>query len=388
MEFHGILFELAVIFGGAALMATLFVFLKQPIIISYIVLGMIVGPFGFGVIGQADHIEKISHLGIVLLLFLVGLNLHLHKLVNLFKKTVLVTGATSFIFFVVFGGIALAAGFGIRDSLVVGAALMFSSTIVGLKLVPTTTLHQRHLGEVMVSTLLLQDILAIFLIIVLESGPQPNLLVHIPRLLAQGAVLAVGSYLLFKYVIVWLFRRFDTIQEYVLVVALGWCLTVAGCAKMLGMSYEIGAFIGGCAFAQSPVALIISERLKSLREFFLILFFFATGTQLDMLLLKDVLVPGLALALAILILKPVAFKKAFGLSREEPELAVELGFRLGQGSEFSLLVAVIALSSSVISARCSSLIQLTTIVTLIVSTYLVSFKYPTPIGVSKTLRGD
>ncbi len=388
MEFESILFELVVIFSGVAILATLFLFLKQPIIIAYIVMGMLVGPFGARVISRADHIEQISHLGIILLLFLIGLNLHPDKLLTLFRKAVVVTCATSLVFFTAFCAITLAFGFPVMESIIVGIALMFSSTIVGLKLTPTTTLHQRHLGEVMVSVLLLQDILAILIILFLEGSTKPELYIYIPLLILKGTGLVVFSFLFFKFCLMRLFNKYDTIQEYLLVMALGWCLIISGAAEALGMSYEIGAFIAGCSFALSPISLVISERLKPLREFFLILFFFATGAQFDLLQLKEVVIPGLVLAGVIVIIKPLIFTRAFRLSHEETRIAGELGFRLGQASEFSLLVTYMALTSAVISNRTAYLIQLTTVITFIVSTYIVTGKFTTPIASDKALRAD
>lgn len=388
MEFESIIFEIVIIFSGVAILSSLFLFLKQPIIISYITLGVIVGPFGFGLIKQANHIENLSHLGIILLLFLIGLNLHPQKLISLFKKTAIVTCATSAMFAIIFGLISFAFGFLLLDSIVIGIALMFSSTIVGLKLIPTTTLHQKHLGEMMVSVLLLQDILAIVVIIFLEGGSKSNLHIYFPILIVKGICIVTFSFLFFKYCILWLFKRYDTIQEYILVVALGWCFAIAGISKTLGITYEIGAFIAGCSFAISPISLIISEKLKSLREFFLILFFFAIGTQFDFLLLKHVIIPGVVLAITLIFVKPVAFSKAFLISKEKRSIAIELSFRLGQASEFSLLVAYMAIASSVISEKASYLIQLTTILTWIISTYIVSFKYATPIATIDKLRRD
>jgi len=355
MEFGTIIHELFFIFAGVAILSTLFLFLKQPIIIAYIGLGMIAGPFGLRLLNNVEHIEYISHLGIILLMFLIGLNLHPNKLITLFKKTALVTILTCLVFFLVFGLIAFAFRFPINESIVVGIALMFSSTIVGLKLIPTTTLHEKHLGELMISVLLLQDIIAILVIILLEDSSGGALHIHIPLLILKGMGLVLFTFAFFKYCILWLFRKWDTIQEYLLVIALGWCLGIAGISKYLGMSYEIGAFIAGCSFALSPIALVISERLKSLREFFLILFFFAIGTQFDFLLLKHVLLPSLVIAIAIILLKPIVFAVTFRISHEDRDSTKELGFRLGQASEFSLLVAYMAATSSVIANKASYL---------------------------------
>lgn len=388
MSFENIIMELALIFAGAAILATIFLYLKQPIIIAYIALGMLIGPYGFGLINQAKHIEKISHVGIILLLFLIGLNLHPDKLLNLFKKTALTTTATCLSFALVVAGITYAFGFNLFDSIIVGLALMFSSTVIGLKLIPTTELHNMHIGEMMISVLLFQDILAIILILFLKGDASANLYLLFGLLILKGIGLSFISFLLVKFVILPLFRKFDVIQEYIFVIAIGWCLLVAASASLLGLSYEIGAFIAGVTLAVSPVSLVISEKLKSLREFFLILFFFAIGSQFNLLIIKDVAWLSLLMAMVLLVIKPLVFQTAFKISKEKISISTELGFRLGQASEFSLIVAYIALENRRISDNASSLIQLTVIITFIISTYIVSNKFKTPIATDKNKRSD
>ena len=170
MLFENIIFEMVVIFAGAALFATLFLYLKQPIILAYIALGIVVGPWGMNLISNAEHIEKLSHIGIILLLFLIGISLKPDRLVLLFGKISIVTLATCFIFLLLGTVVSLLFGFSISDSLIVGASLMFSSTIISLKLIPTTTLHHKRTGDMMIGVLLMQDIFAIVLILLLTGG--------------------------------------------------------------------------------------------------------------------------------------------------------------------------------------------------------------------------
>lgn len=388
MTFENIIGELAFIYAGAAVLATVFLFLRQPIIVAYIVLGMIAGPYGLRFIENAEHIEHIAHLGIILLLFLVGLNLHPQKLYMLFKRTALVTVGTCALFAGILGGVAYAFGYTPMESVIIGCALMFSSTVIGLKLIPTTDLHNQHIGEVMISVLLFQDILAILLMLFLKGGGDISPHIFFPLLLVKGTVLCGVAFVVVKYVIVRLFLIYDVIQEYVFVVALGWCLLMAAMAHVLGLSYEIGAFIAGVTLAISPVSLVISERLKSLREFFLILFFFAIGSQFDFLILKDVVWVSVVLGSILLVLKPLVFQPAFRMAGEDKAMAAELACRLGQASEFSLIAAYVAFMNHRISDTASYVIQLTVIITFVVSTYVVSARYKTPIAVNATQRKD
>ncbi len=389
MRLDNIVLELAVIFSGAALLGTLFLYLRQPIILAYIAWGALIGPLGLKVLGSAEHIEHLSHVGIILLLFLLGLNLHPEKLLQLFRKTSVVTMGTSAAFMVLGFAVTIGFGFGWMDSVVVGAAMMFSSTIVSLKLTPTTTLHQKHTGEMMISVLLFQDILAILLILFLGGGKggQSGLLGAVLVML-KLAGLGLVSFAVVKFVIIPLFRRFDVIKEYFFLVSLGWCLFSAEVAHLIGLSYEMGAFIAGVAMAAFPVALIIAESLKPIREFFLILFFFSIGARFDLFVTKNLFLPGVVLTAAIILAKPLLFRMAFKSIREEAGISRELGIRLAQASEFSLLVAYTAEKSGNISVDASYLIQTVVMLSFVASTYWVVWKYPTPISSNNSLRVD
>ena len=386
--FDNIILELTLIFAGASILATIFLYLKQPIILAYIFLGMLAGPWGIGLFEDPSHIKHISHLGIILLMFLIGLNLHPQKLSGLLKRTAPLTLATCLLFALPAMLITRLFAFSWSESLIVGLSLMFSSTVVCVKLIPTSSLHHKHIGEIMISILLLQDIIAVGLILFLYSSTATNIYIEVLFLLLKMLVFSGGSYLFVRYVILFLFRRFDKIQDYIFVMSLGWCLLCAEIASVIGLSYEIGAFVAGIVLATSPISLFISEGLKPIREFFLILFFFSIGAQFDLLVTKQVVIPGLILAGIILLMKPLVFKSAFRLAGEPANLAKELGIRLGQASEFSLLVAYGAFAAGKIEARTSYLIQLVAISTFIISTYFVVYRYPTPISVSASNRQD
>jgi Kef-type K+ transport system membrane component KefB len=386
--FDNIILELALIFAGASILATIFLYLKQPIILAYISLGMLAGPWGLGFFEDPSHIEHISHLGIILLMFLIGLNLHPQKLSALLKRTTPVTLATCLLFALPAMLITRLFHFSWTESLIVGLSLMFSSTVVCVKLIPTSSLHHKHIGEIIISILLLQDIIAVGLILFLHNGTATNIYIKGLFLLVKMLFFSAGSYLFVRYGILLLFRRFDKIQDYIFIMSLGWCLLCAKVASALGLSYEIGAFVAGIMLATSQISLFISEGLKPIREFFLILFFFSIGAQFDFLVTKEVVIPGLILAGIILVMKPPVFNVAFRLAGESAGLAKELGIRLGQASEFSMLVAYSAFAAGKIEARTSYLIQLVTISTFIISTYFVVYRYPTPISVSASKRQD
>jgi Kef-type K+ transport system membrane component KefB len=388
MNLESIIFELAVIFVGAAVMGTLFLYGKQPIIIAYLAIGFALGPNGFAVINETAHIEQISHFGVILLLFLLGLHLQPAKLLNVFRKTCWLTLVSAGIFAAVSGVFAWFMGLGLPGALVFGAAMMFSSTVVSLKLIPTTTLHHRRTGELMTSVLLIQDILAILVIIFVTGEKSDHMLVTFVLLAAKFALVCGAAFLGVRYVMIPLLRKFDVIQEYTFVATLAWCLLWAEVAHLLGLSYEMGAFVAGLSIASCQVALIIAEDLKPLREFFLVLFFFAVGAALDFRLAPGLLVAAAVFGACLVPFKAWIFRLAFGRTSEAPELQRELAVRLSQASEFSILLAFSASLSGVLSEEAAMMIQMATIVTFILSTYWVVLRYPTPISRAPAMRRD
>lgn len=384
-----IFFSIFIIFSGAALVATIALFTRQPLLIAYIALGAALGPYGFELVPEPQLLSEIAEIGIIFLLFLIGLDMQPSNLMSTLKKATTASVLSSFLFAAIGFGISKAFGFNNLECLIIGLAMMFSSTIIGIKLLPTTVLHHKHTGELMVGMLLVQDLIAIIVLLALgDMGKSDtSVLDYIANLAALPFLIAV-SWLFVKYVLLALLQRFDRFQEYIFLLAIGWCLGVAELANYLGLSVEIGAFIAGVSIASSPISFYIASALKPLRDFFLILFFFTVGAGINLQLMKDILIPGLVMASVLLIIKPVTYRFLLGKLSENTNFAWDLGFRLGQNSEFSILIAYLAVSTMVIGEQASLLIQLSTIITFAVSSYIVVLNFPNPIAIKDHLRRD
>ncbi len=377
------------IFTGAAVIASLALYTRQPLLVAYIALGALLGPYGLNFVTDLELVTDMSHIGIIFLLFLLGLDMQPKALFAVLKKATSVGIISSAIF--ALGGylIGYAVGFTHMENLVIGMAMMFSSTIIGIKLLPTTVLHHKHTGELMVGLLLLQDFLAILCLIVLLSGDVGQ--VNFAKLgfaFLALPLLGLFAYLFVRFVLLKLIEKFDRFNEYIFLLAIGWCLGCAELAVAIGLSAETGAFIAGISIATSPIAQYIAINLKPLRDFFLILFFFSLGARFNLSLLQEVWLASCVLAAAVLLVKPVVFRYLLGRQSEMTSLAWDIGFRLGQISEFSLLIAFVATSNQLIGETASVMIQATAIITFLVSSYIVIFNYPNPIAVSDRLRRD
>jgi len=389
MHETSIVFSLFLVFTGAAVIATATLYARQALLIAYIALGVMIGPWGLNLIDNPALIADIANIGILFLLFLLGLNLEPADLHKLFKEAVVVTAISSAVFGAIGLGVGLSFGFSTADSVLIGAGMMFSSTIIALKLLPTSALHHQRMGELIVSVLLLQDMLAIVVLLGLQAMGKNQSVVSETVILVVGLpALAAGAWFISTRVLSKLCARFDQIPEYLFLLAIGWCLGVAEIATLIGLSHEVGAFIAGVTLATSPIARYIAESLKPLRDFFLVLFFVALGAGYDLGGLPSVVFPALLLAFIAVWLKPRIFQWLLRREQEKASMAAETGSRLGQISEFSLLIVLVATDVAVMSDRAALLMQSATILSFIASSFWIVRRYPTPIATDKNLRRD
>jgi Kef-type K+ transport system membrane component KefB len=385
-----LLFTFFLIFTSAAVLATLALYTRQPMIITYIAAGILLGPSVTGLVSDPTIISNVSTIGIIFLLFLLGLDMQPSKLANMLGNALLVGVFSSLAFFGLGFAVGFVFGYTVIESTIIGVAMMFSSTIIGIKLLPTTVLHHRRTGELVVSLLLIQDFLAIIVLLVLTGGFVEDFsgIARFGKVVLGLPLLIVFAWLFVKYVLLNILTKFDAFHEYIFLVAIGWCLGLSELATFIGLSHEIGAFIAGVSVATSPISIYIATNLKPLRDFFLVLFFFSLGAGFQIGLLGEIVIPDVIMTALVLLLKPIVFHGLLRSLSETDTNSWEIGFRLGQISEFSLLIAFIASAGHLIGEHASHLIQATAILTFLLSSYIVVFRYPTPIGVSEKLRRD
>lgn len=388
MHDNSIVFSIFLIFSGAALLSTVALYTRQSLLVAYMLLGILLGPYGLRFIADPTVVQEIGDVGIIFLMFLLGLNLHPQNLIHMFRKTIWIAVISSIVFALVSFIIVRLFNFSYPEAMIIGGAMMFSSTIIGLKLLPTTILHHQHTGELMISVLLMQDLIAILLLIFIHASTGGLSWLDLGIVALSLPSLIVFAFLFERYVLLKLFARFDRVREYMFLLAIAWCLGMAELAARMGLSREIGAFIAGVSIAASPIALYIAESLKPIRDFFLVMFFFAVGAGFNLKYFIDVAVPATILAAVLLLLKPATFRMLLYSVSETKHVAWEVGWRLGQSSEFSLLIAYLAANSGVIGPKASYLIQAATMLTFIASSYIVVLRYPTPVAISDRLRRD
>lgn len=389
IEDQSVTYVMFLIFTGTALLSTMALFTRQSLLVAYIVLGVALGPWGFKLVSSSSVVSQAGDIGIIFLLFLLGLDLQPQNLFHSLRKMSLITLISSAIFFVIGFSLSYLFGYNIEECVVIGIAALFSSTIIGIKLLPTTVLHHQHTGELAISILLLQDIIAIFALLGLELIESSTASFTKIMLIASSfPVLIIIAFIFQRFILSKLLERFDKIHEYIFILSIGWCLCLAELGHYLGLSEEIGAFIAGITIASNPIASYIAESLKPLRDFFLVIFFFTIGASFNLQYLGVVAIPACVLAAAILIAKPIVYKWLLYKSGEVKKVSWEIGVRLGQMSEFSLLIAYMATDIQLLDSSATYMLQAAVIITFVVSCYWTVMRYPTPLAATDRLRRD
>lgn len=387
-EPHAITYIVFVIFAGTAVLSTLALFTRQSLLVAYIVLGALFGPWGLKLVTNSTLIKQIGDIGIIFLLFLLGLEMQPQSLFHSLRKMSIITLISSLLFFLIGFLTSYLFQYPWEQGVIIGIATMFSSTIIGIKLLPTTILHHQHTGELLTSILLLQDLIAIAVILILEIICNPGTSLHVEIVVSALPLLILLAYLFQRYVLTPLLTRFDKIHEYIFILSIGWCLFMVQLSHTLGLSDEIGAFIAGIALASNPISFYIAESLKPLRDFFLVIFFFTIGAGFNFEYFPEVIFPAITLAALVLLVKPLIFSFLLYRAGEVKSVSREMGVRLGQLSEFSLLFIYVALKANLLPPLTAYMMEAAIILTFIVSCYWTVLRYPTPLAVSDRLRRD
>ncbi|EKD54824.1 MAG: hypothetical protein ACD_60C00041G0015 [uncultured bacterium] len=384
-----LIYMMFLIFTGTAILATIALFTRQSLLVAYMALGALLGPWGLKLIKDSMAIKQTGDIGIIFLLFLLGLDLQPQSLWHSLRKMSWIALVSSLLFFIVGFIISYLFGFKLGECVVIGIAMMFSSTIIGLKLLPTTVLHHQRMGGLMISVLLLQDLIAIGVLLAIQGiGDREFSFNDIGFIISAFPVLFFTAYIFQRFLLSRLLKLFDTIHEYIFILSIGWCLCMAELSYLMGLTEEIGAFIAGVALATNPISLYIAENLKPLRDFFLVIFFFSLGARFNFGYLPTVILPAASIAIAMLLFKPTVFGWLLRKTGEKKATSWEIGVRLGQTSEFSLLVIYLAMQAKLVQPAANYMVQAATILTFIVSCYWVVMRYPTPLAASDKLRRD
>ncbi len=385
---HNALADLSVVVVSSAILSWITLWLKQPLILAYVLCGILAGPSVLGLVQNVEQLGDLSSIGITLLLFLAGLVTQPKKLFPVFRKTLPVNLASSGFSAVLVVSFALLWGLPWSEAWIVAVSLMFSSTLLALKLLPTTTLHQQHMGTLLLAVLVVEDIVAVFVIMFLQGTLGDLSPLTLLWVLLKGLGILGGAFLVEQYVIRKVLFRFQRFEETMYLTALAWCLGIAGVSALLGFSAEIGAFIAGLAMARNPIALYLADRLRQFRDFFLVLFFFVIGARADLIGMKEMLIPSILLAALILTLKPFVIRQVMRWNGEQEKVANQSGFRMGQTGEFAMIISVFALGTGMLSAPAYNLVQLVTLTTLLVSSMIIVKRFPTPLGTAEGLKRD
>ena len=348
--------------------------LRQPLIIGYIISGIIVGPYFFGVLPGIKEIQTFSEFGIAFLLFIVGLHLS-PKIVKEVGRISLITGIGQIIFTTIIGYfIGILLGYTPLTSLYIAIALTFSSTIIILKLLSDKGDLDNLYGKISIGFLLVQDFVAILVIIMVSSySTGAGFISEMGLTLLKGTFLVLILAPISIYILPKLQRFFARSQELLFLFAITWGLGLASLLFYAGLSIEVGALIAGVLLSVSPYQLEISSKLKPLRDFFIISFFLLLGSQIAISNASQLLIPAIVFSLVIIIGNPLIVMALMGFEGYTKKTSFFAGLTVAQIGEFSLIVIALGTKNGHIPSEILSLITLTALITIALCTYMIIY---------------
>lgn len=364
---------LGIVFAAAA--AHLARVLRQPLILGYVLGGIVLGPLGLGLVRDRGSVELISEIGLILLLFIIGLEINLRELVRM-GRSMFILGAVQFLacvglglaFFRPFG---FAFGDGTFDLLYLAVALALSSTLIVVKLLHDKFEISTLAGRVTVTVLVLQDVWAIVFMAFQPNFLDPQL-GPILRSFAQGAVLVVLAFLASRHLLGRLLHAVGKLPELVLLSSVAWCFLSCGLAEKAGLSREMGALIAGMSIAAFPYGADVIAKLSGVRDFFVTLFFVSLGLKFPMPTWGSFAVAGLCVVVVVLtrLLSVVPTAHLLGLGLRAGTVTA---VNLSQISEFSLVILSLGAGYGHVTPALQNLVLTAMLLASIVSTYLILF---------------
>ncbi|MCE9581434.1 MAG: cation:proton antiporter [Planctomycetes bacterium] len=357
---------------------------RQPLILAYIGAGLIVGPPGFQWVRDQETIAQISELGLAFLLFIVGLEIDLKHLAKS-GKVATVVGTVQVVVCAAMGwGVARALGYHGLPAVYLGAATAFSSTMIVVKLLSDRSELDTTSGRIVLGVLLVQDVLAIVVLAV-----QPNITHPEFGILAiatvKGLGLAAGALLVSRFVLPGLFRSVAKFPEIVLVSAISWCFLVSYAAQRAGFSVAMGALIAGVSISAFPYSLDVVAKIRSLRDFFVTLFFVSLGMQITSGS-RSVYIAAAALSAVVVFGRFIPIMPTLRVLRYGHRVGILTSIALGQVSEFSLVIVSLGLAFGHIDRDLSSVVTLALVATSTLSTYFIQASQPFARGVAHFLE--
>ncbi len=373
---NDIFLEFSTVITVVLLISLMMQLLKQPLIIGYILSGVLVGPLLLNIVHASDTLDVFAHFGIALLLFIIGLGLN-PKIIKDVGKTAVATGIAQIAFTTGIGWLIIRAlGYSPLLSLYIAIALAFSSTIIVLKLLSDKKENHRLYAKISIGFLLIQDICATLILIVVAALNNNNLSANLVYgLIWKGLVIMLGLWLMATWLLPKLKNFISNNQEFLFVFSIAWGFGVGALFYSSGFSLEVGALAAGIALASQSYATEIASRLRPLRDFFIIMFFVSLGTAIKLDVLGEIVPQAILLSFFVLIGNPLIVMVIMGTLGFTKKTGFKAGLAVAQISEFSLIFIALVASGleTGLGEKVVGLITIVAIITIALSSYMIIY---------------
>lgn len=366
--------ELSIVIAIGAGISLIMRLIKQPLIIGYILTGIVVGPSVLAIIKNDSTINVFASIGIALLLFIIGLGLN-PRVIKEVGKVALIAGSVQIAFTTLIGYFA-SRGFGWSktESVFAGLALAFSSTIIILKLLSDKKEQTRLYGKITIGILLIQDIVATLALVLVSARSEGEFSISALLTLGlKGVAIIVPLFLISIYVLPRMTKLIAGSQEFLFLFAIGWGFGTAALFEHFGFSLEVGALFAGVALASLPYAQEIASRLRPLRDFFVVVFFIVLGTGLSFTNFSGIIIPVIVFLIIVALIKPLIVLATMGILGYTKNTSFKAASSLAQISEFSLVFILLGLQQGLVRPELANIMTIVALISIASSAYAITY---------------
>lgn len=373
METSTVFTQLSLVLLVVVAMSVLMRLLRQPLIMGYIVSGVIVGPSFLHIVQNQSAFDSFSVIGISLLLFIIGLGLNAGVIQSLGKVAFL----TSMSILPLLGGIVFGVswllGYSLISSLVIAMALFFSSTIIVMKVLSDKKETTRLYGQIVLGVLLIEDVVAMIAVVVIAmlANPGESSVLSLGFIAAKAVALAGGLYIVSNYILPHIVRSFAKSQEMLFIFSVAWGFSIATLFDLAGFSHEVGALFAGISLAGLPYAPEMASKLKPLRDFFIVIFFVTLGESFTLTSIEANILPAFILSACVALGKPLLVLFSLSAQGYTRLTSFKTALHLSQISEFSIIFVTIAAVKGIVPSDLVALVTLIAFISIGVSSYFM-----------------
>ncbi len=373
---ENLLSEFGIVIVAAAVIGVVGFYLKQPLVLAYILAGILIGPYVFGLVKDIDFLNVVSEIGVMLMLFLIGLEMNVARVKHLGFTPIIIGLGQIVITSVISFFIIRFFDFNMIETMYIVVAMTMSSTVIAVKVLSEKGELNSLYGQIVIGTLLVQDMVAIFSLLLLagfKDGVFAFDSLDFALIIVKALIMAVITVIVANKLLRYVFNKIATSPELLVLLSISWCFVIALTSKYIGFSMAIGSFIAGLSLANLPYTFEITAKSSVLKNFFVTIFFVSMGASMKFGSVGLLLIPLLVLVVYVLIGNPIIVMTIMGALGYKKRISLFAGLAVANISEFSLLLVALGSTLGHINDSIYAMVTIVGISTMAISSYMMTY---------------